>query len=243
MKKGLFTIILLFSVLGVSAQKEVRDSIRTGNKAFLEQRYNVAESNFKSAIVKDPTAKEASYNLANTYYKQNRFDEAIAEYGHYLTLEHEKNEDIGAAYFNMGNSFLKKKDLQKAEEAYKNALRANPKDEDARYNLAVVKKMKQDQENQNDDQQQDDKQDQKQDQQDQKDDKKDDKQDQKDQDQKKDKKPEEQQQEEQLSQDNARQMLQAIEQDEKETQEKVRQMKAAELQKQNEENRRQNKDW
>lgn len=46
-----------------------------------------------------------------------------------------------------------------------------------------------------------------------------------------------------MSRDNARQLLQAIEQDEKETLEKVNKMKAEERKEKAEENRRQNKDW
>jgi len=242
MKKGIIVIMFLFTAWGISAQKEVRDSIRVGNKAFIEQRYNVAESHFKSAIAKDPTSKEAAFNLANTYYKQGRWDEALKEYQHYLTLENEKTENIGSAYHNMGNTMLKKKDLDKAQEAYKNALRMNPLDDQARYNLAVVKKMIQDQkDNQQDQKDNKDNKDNKDDKKDQ--DKQQDKQNPQDnkQDQK-DKKPE-QQENEQLSQDNARQMLQSIEQDEKETQERVRQMQAEERKRQNANNRRQNKDW
>ena len=57
------------------------------------------------------------------------------------------------------------------------------------------------------------------------------------------KKPEEQTEPEQMSRDNARQILQAIEQDEKETQKRLNQMKAEERKKKAEENKRQNKDW
>ena len=59
----------------------------------------------------------------------------------------------------------------------------------------------------------------------------------------KQKKPEEQTEPEQMSRDNAKQILQAIEQDEKETQKRLNEMKAEERKQQAQENRRQNKDW
>ena len=46
-----------------------------------------------------------------------------------------------------------------------------------------------------------------------------------------------------MSRDNARQLLQAIEQDEKETQEKVQQIRAQEREEKAEDNRRRNKNW
>lgn len=241
MKQSLFTILFIFVAFNLFAQKEVRDSIRAGNKAYKEQRYRVAESNYKSAIAKDPTSKEAAYNLANAYYKQNNWDEAIKTYQHYLNIETENPNNMSAAWHNIGNTMLKKKDLQNSLEAYKNALRLNPKDEQTRYNLAVVQKMIQDQQNQQD-QNQDKNQDQNKDQKDQQQDQNKDQQQNKDNKDQQDKKTEKQENE-QMSQENANQILQAIEQDEKETQEKVKQMKAAEKKQQNEDNRRQNKDW
>lgn len=242
MRKLLIIISLIFIVSGLSAQKIVRDSIRSGNKAFTEQRYNEAERNYKSAITKDPQSKEASYNLANTYYKQSKWDEAIKEYQHYLTLESDNKTQMGAAWHNIGNTQLKKKELQLSMEAYKNALRLNPADEEARYNLAVVQKIIKDKEDQDKDKDKDKNQDK-----DQKDKDKNEQQknqpqpDQGDKD-KKEKKPE-QQEGQQLSPESAKQILQALEQDEKETQEKVKQIKAQEKKQQNENNRKQNKDW
>ncbi|GAB6012425.1 tetratricopeptide repeat protein [Viscerimonas tarda] len=238
MKRNIVVLLFFLVTMALSAQKAVRDSIRSGNKAYTEQRYRVAESNYKAAIAKDPTSKEAVYNLGNAYYKQNNWDEAIKEYQQYLNVETGNANNMSAAWHNVGTTMLKKKDLQQSADAYKKALRLNPKDEQTRYNLAVVQKMIQDQKDKDKDKDQDKD---KQDQQDKQDQNKDQQQNQDKQDQK-EKKPEKQENE-QMSRESANQVLKAIEQDEKETQEKVKQMKAAEKKKQNEDNRRQNKDW
>lgn len=237
MKQIILIIACLLAASAVSAQKVVRDSIRLGNKAFTEQRYQEAERNFRSALERDPKSKEASFNLANTYYKQSKWDEALKEYQHYLTIESENPVDMSSAWHNIGNTLLKKKELKQSMDAYKNALRLNPADEESRYNLAVVQKILKDQEDNQDNQ------DQKQDQQQQQQDKQQqDQQQNQNQQNQQQKKPEEQQ-DQQVSRESANQILQAIEQDEKETQERVKQMKAAEKQRQNEDNKRQNKDW
>lgn len=272
MKKYIFIILFVFIAMNISAQKEVRKAVRSGNKAYNEQLYATAETEYNKAIKENASSKEASYNLANTYYKQQKWDEALKEYQHYLTLENQDPAKMSAAWSNMGNTFLKKKANEKAQgaaaqmmqspggqqaaapqqggqqadnlkmsmEAYKNALRLNPTDNDTRYNLAVVQKMIKDKEDQDQDQKQD-KQDQKQDKQDQKQDPKEDPK----KDQNKDPKQDQQnkQDQQQMSQDNIQQILQAIEQDEKETQERVKQAKAQERKKQQDQNRKQSKDW
>lgn len=235
-KLSIFTIILLFISVNAIAQKQVRDSIKAGNKAYQQQLLGTAESNYKAAIQQNPTAKEAIFNLANTHFKQGKWDEALKGYQHYLTLETKDPQRVGSALHNMGNTFLKKKDLQKSLEAYKESLRANPTNEKTRYNLAVVKKMLDDQnKDQNKDQNQQQNQDKNQDKQDQN-------KDQNQQNQNKDQKPEKQENES-MSESNAKQILQAIEQDEKETQERVKQMKAKEEQKRKDQNKKQDKDW
>ena len=60
----------------------------------------------------------------------------------------------------MGNVFMKKKEYQKAVEAYKNALRNNPSDDETRYNYALAKELLEN-EKPPEEQEQDDKKDQK----------------------------------------------------------------------------------
>lgn len=265
MKKTVFIILFALVAVGLSAQskKAERKAVRSGNSAYNEQRYGAAETDYNNAIKENADSKEASFNLANTYYKQQRWDDALKEYEHYLKLESKDPDKMSLAWSNMGNTYLKKKanekgqkqqaqgqqggqqqdNLQMSMEAYKNALRLNPKDDETRYNLAVVQKMIKDKEGDGGGGGQD------QQQQDKKDDKKDDKQDPQDknanpnQDKQDQKDKQDQQNQNQMSQDNIQQILQAIEQDEKGTQERVKQKKAQEQKRRNDENRRQNKDW
>ncbi|MPM25837.1 hypothetical protein SDC9_72337 [bioreactor metagenome] len=159
----------------------------------------------------------------------------MESYQQYLTSEKENPEKMSAAWHNIGNSLLQKKELEKSMEAYKMALRMNPEDDETRYNLAVVQKMIQDQ--------QQDKQQDKQDQQQQPQNQDQQQQPQPQNNQDKPQKPEESQEPEQMSRDNARQLLQAIEQDERETQEKVNKIKAEERKQKADENKRRNRDW
>lgn len=265
MKKILISILFILLAFNITAQKKVRKEIRKGNEAYKDQRYGAAEESYHKALEENASSKEASFNLANSYYKQQRWDDAIKEYQHYLTIENENPEKMSGAWSNIGNTYLKKKaaensqlnmqmqqggqqpqkqqadNLDQSMAAYKNALRLNPADEDTRYNLAVVQKMIQDRDKNKDQDKNQDKQDQKKDKEDKQQDQ--DKKNQDQQDQKKDKEEQQQQQENQMSQQNIQQILEAIEQDEKATQEKVQQNKASEQKQKNQQNRKQNKDW
>ena len=227
--KALILFISLFSAFSLSAQKAVRKNTKQGNRSYKEQKYEQAANSYEEALKINPNALEPNYNLGNTLYKQEKWDESIAQQNHYLQLEKENPEKESSAWHNIGNAFLHEKELEKSMEAYKMALRINPNDDETRYNLAVVQKMINDQE-----QEQEQQQDQKQDQNDQP---------QPPEPQDKPKQAEQQTEPEQMSRENARQILQAIEQDEKETQKRLNEMKAEERKQQAQENRRQNKDW
>jgi len=141
------------------------------NKELSENDFVGAEADYRRAISKSAENIAAPYNLGNAYYNRESFSEAFGRFkqaGELATGKADKHK----AFHNMGNVFMKNKEYQKAVEAYKEALRNNPTDEETRYNLALAKEMmKKDQQNQQnqdnqDDQDQKDQKEQKQDQQD-----------------------------------------------------------------------------
>ena len=147
-KYGLLLLLLMLLPLSVSAQKDVRKSIRKGNKEYARQKFPEATILYEKALSENASSKEATFNLANTLYKQKGWDKSIEQYNHFISLEQENPAEASAGWHNVGNALLQKKELQKSMEAYKMALRLNPQDEETRYNLAVVQKMIQDQEQQ-----------------------------------------------------------------------------------------------
>ena len=145
-------------------------------------------------------------------------------------LEKDK-EKLAHIYHNMGVILQASKQLPQCIEAYKQALRNNPKDDETRYNLALAQKLLKDQQQQQDqNQQQEQKQDQKQDEKEQN-------KDQQDQNKKQQNQNNQQQQNQnQMSKENAEQLLNAVMQDEKNVQDKVK--KAIQMQ-----GRKLEKDW
>mgnify|MGYP003327910704 CR=1 FL=1 len=90
-----------------------------------------------------------------------QYDEASQRF--FQTQKLSKNKEVKhQAFHNMGNVYMQKKEYQKAVEAYKNALRNNPADDETRYNYALAKELLE-KDKPPEEQEQDDKKDQKED--------------------------------------------------------------------------------
>lgn len=99
-----------------------------------------AEADYRKAISKSDENSVAPYNLGTAYYKNDSYSEAFGRFKQAGELAFQK-EDKHKAFHNMGNVFMKSKEYDKAIEAYKEALRNNPADEETRYNLALAKEL------------------------------------------------------------------------------------------------------
>ena len=210
-KKAAATVALLLVAITASAQTD-RQYIREGNKQFRVGQYDKAEVSYRKAVEKNPKNPQAAYNLGNALMAQKKDSAAVQQFEQATRIETNPLRKA-AAYHNMGVICQTHKMYGEAIEAYKNALRLNPNDDETRYNLVLCKKQKQKQD-QNQQQNQNNKDDQKKDNQ-----KKDDQKD-----QNKDKKDDKQQQQQkpQMSKDNAEQLLNAAIQNEKMTQDKMK---------------------
>ncbi len=122
------------------------------NQQMIENKFVDAEVDYRKAISKSSDNVVAPYNLGNAYYDSESYTEAYARFKQAGELAEEKPSKH-KAFHNLGNVFMKNKDYANAVEAYKNALRNDPTDEETRYNLALAKEMlkKQQNEQKNDD--------------------------------------------------------------------------------------------
>ena len=230
----IITCLLLLAAGTAAGQKypERRD-IRSGNKFYGKAEYSEAEISYRKALEKQPDSYEANFNLADALYKQKRYDEA-AGLNEQLAADSARLDNAASAYFNQGNALFQQRKLQEALEAYKNSLRLNPADMEAKFNYAYTKKLldkdkndqnKNDQnKDQNKDQQNQDQNKDQQQKQDQQQDKNKDKQNDQKQDEKKDQQqpPKSEKKDNQMSKENAEQLLNSVMQDEKDVQDKVK---------------------
>jgi len=130
----------------ISLQREARKLVREGNVLYNQNKYTDASVAYKKALEKNSSYKKATYNLGNSLYQEKNYKEAIPQYN--ITVENAKNAfEKAEGYHNIGNAMLQEKNYKGAVDAFKNALRSNPNDDETRYNLAVAQKLLEDEEN------------------------------------------------------------------------------------------------
>ncbi len=210
-----------------TAQREANVKMNEASK-----KYQSAEKYYRKATEHTKNYTEAQYNLANTLYRQKKYEEAVELYKQLGGNQDLDKDSRAYAYHNLGNSFMKEEKYEESIDSYKNALKLDPTSKDTKYNLEYAKQKLIQQQQQQQQQNQDQKEDQeKQDQQQDKNQEQKDQQDQeqkedqqKQQDKKEEKSPEqqkkEQQQQQQKEKDDKRQ-LDALQQNERQTQRKI----------------------
>ena len=172
------TILYLLAVVSLccGCDKE-KNALREGNKQFEKKAFDKAESAYRNSLAADSLYKTAEYNLAAASYKQGKSDKLLSAAKYYesylLSLDHNDTLQTSACTYDMANTYFQisqsdsikaseqsKLFLQKAAELYKQSLRLNPQDTNAKYNLALTQHLVKEEEKQKNDQQQQQQQDQ-----------------------------------------------------------------------------------
>ena len=135
----------MFSIFFIALQQFFCLEIKYAKQAnaYMNQKeFYKAEYDYKKSLGVNSRFFEANYNLANAFFSQKSYNDAAAQY---LRASDFAPDDRNKArtFHNLGNALLRKKDYAQALDAYKNALRKNPKDNQTRYNLAyTLEKLK-----------------------------------------------------------------------------------------------------
>ena len=142
-------VLLIFMSMGslMSQQNEYESFIKKGNNSF-EENTVLSEQNYRKAISVSPEFVKGQYNFSNNLYENEYYDEALLnqiEASKYAKTTVDKHQ----IFHNIGNILMKQEMCKEAVEAYKNALKNNPKDDESRYNLALAKDCAKKDENEN----------------------------------------------------------------------------------------------
>ena len=158
-------LILFFSPIAVTFAFAQEDSktIYEGNGLYFSGKIPESSASYARALELNPANRKANFNLGNALYKNGMliksgelvlpasanmtpdslskliFDQAAQNFA--VVANSVSNKDtLHRAWHNIGNCYLQKKDYKQAVDAYKKALRFDPKDEESRYNLAYALK-------------------------------------------------------------------------------------------------------
>ena len=237
MIKRLFIILAMLLTLNAGAWaqqqqpttvKKERKHIRTGNSLFHDKRYAEAEVEYRKALQVAPQSAIAQFNLATSLLMQGGGAAAnddknnpVKQAADILTdlAKHAPTKQLRSkANYDLGNLAYASQQYDQAVQLYKQALRDDPSDDQARYNLRMAQLKLKNQQNKNQNQNQD----------------------KQKQDQDKQKQDQQQQQQGGMSQQNAEQVLKTMQDQENATQQRIN---AARAQQERRERARTNRKW
>jgi tetratricopeptide (TPR) repeat protein len=146
MKKAVVILIVIMTSFSFAQEKKDEKAIKKANNFVHEGNtllakkddFVSAEMAYRKAISNQPTTVAGIYNLGNSYYKSKHYEEALYRQEQVAKIATSK-EEKHKAFHNIGNILMENKKCKEAVEAYKNALRNNPTDDETRYNLGLAK--------------------------------------------------------------------------------------------------------
>lgn len=121
--------IALFLVLTAFTNDEARKA----NSAFEEGNYEEAETLYQAAIEASPDNYKLYFNLGNAQAKQGKIEEAIDSFMEFRSLA-ESPQDKSMAEYNIGTLLAEDRKWKPAATHFKNALKLDPSDLDAKHN-------------------------------------------------------------------------------------------------------------
>lgn len=153
MKKILFLLCFCFSSFILKAQEEIKKS-ETEKALQLSEKYSFeafqltqknekikAEAEYRKALSYQEQNTQANYNISHLLQQKKSFREAKPFLIEASVSKGATKEQKHKIFHNLGNLAMKEKNYQEAVQAYKEALRNNPNDEETRYNFALAKEM------------------------------------------------------------------------------------------------------
>lgn len=164
MENKIIVIIILsiFCLTSYTATaKDDKKYVRQGNKLYENKKYNESEIRYRKALAQNPANNKAEFNLGDALYKQGNFKEAGEKFELMNTKKLDKSTkndilyNLGNSYFEQGRQKAKAGDSQgsmdfmnKAIDSYKDAMKLDGKDDSARYNYELARRMLVQQQNQ-----------------------------------------------------------------------------------------------
>lgn len=129
------SILLLGLSSTIYAQSaETQKALTEGNRFYKEQQFVKAANEYAKVLSVDPRNTVARFNNANALYKQDKKVEAVQVYSE-LAVNSLDQSLRNKTWYNKGVILTNQKNTIESIEAYKNALRNEPSDVEARENL------------------------------------------------------------------------------------------------------------
>ena len=138
----LLTAVCLFCWVSSLGAQPGRGKVKQGNRLYKEQKYDAAKNKYQDALLEDPNSPLIQFNMGDVTYQTKDYQKAMESF--HKTLNVKDAAVQSTAYYNIGNSLYRLNKLPESIQAYQEALKLNPDDQGAKYNLEYVRnKLKQ----------------------------------------------------------------------------------------------------
>jgi Ca-activated chloride channel family protein len=134
----LYILCLLLPVTAFTQTTDVnrsRELTAEGNEFFRQGQWDKASLSYEEALRSDANNSVARYNRANALFLLKQPDQAIALYDELIAGEKVQKNHKSLAWYNKGVILTGQQKLEESIEAYKQALRLDPNNKEARENL------------------------------------------------------------------------------------------------------------
>ncbi|MDR0800616.1 MAG: tetratricopeptide repeat protein [Endomicrobium sp.] len=128
---ALLIFLLIFSHRNIKGNNKAVKCFNDGN-------FKAASENFNRELEKLSGNCNILNNAAGAEYKLCKFDEAQMKYNSVLNSLDASEDEKFTALYGLGNIEYGRNDFKKAADLYKEALKLNPSDKDAKYNLEAT---------------------------------------------------------------------------------------------------------
>lgn len=114
-------------------------AIEDANARFAAGQYQQALSDYRDLQAASPDSPQLAVDIGNTLHMLGDLTRALPEYAHAIDVAPPEVRAI--AQYDRGNTLFRTGRLEDARDAYREALRLDPNDHDAKFNLEVVERL------------------------------------------------------------------------------------------------------
>jgi len=148
MRRSVLLVFLLIFLAPAILAADYKDLNEKGVKAFKREAYDSSLQYFQEALEENPENKAIDFNLGNALHQQGMYQDALQSYE--MAARSADSSLSAESFYNIGNTHFRAGELGKAAEAYKKSLNYAPDDKDTKYNLELaLKKLEEQQQQQN----------------------------------------------------------------------------------------------
>src|SRR5215468_56293 len=113
LRNKILLIIAAFSCCIKAVSQDTNSMIQSANELYKQQQFEKAEATYDKVLEKDGHNTTAKFNLANTYYRRSKKDDAVKAFD-YLTSDGQPADLREKSFYNKGVVLVRQEKLEES---------------------------------------------------------------------------------------------------------------------------------